>query len=511
MRGSGPVSPGAQPPRLGLSEITFGADLKSFRHTLNDPTTILFIDLGPNIERLKHIPLNWQARVMLVLSPESSEAGQSIVKELKKTKRFIPVWNQAEIELMRRFIHPYDDERAGDAAAPVPGQGVCTPVTLAGEIMLPGLHAITVDHRFEQFGGVPRFVFDHIPRQLRTKLAYALSDCSLSAIVNGRLCQLGELGSMLFHYSVYVPAHAIVGQARAALLAAQRHASPDPRLPHADPLPFELQDSSLRVATSFMKQIIFNRYRRNKLDEVAKFLDHCIDDRHLATIRGDIFEPFAQHVMSKQGTQAYYVQQLDDLNHPSPTAVHGRIGPVCLTKMTVSGDVLPMSSLANFANLGANQYGKPVKGNLETLDGVIASNTTLQFKVTNFRSVTAGDLYDAEKELKGLMPAGSQSAFRLRHFFCVPRDRFDTYTLTAVNFQPTSGKSLPTNVDYFVLLMESPDLAMERGPPGGLGPAQCACTSASQCKKICPCRLANPPVKCIPGVCGCKSGKCKNR
>ena len=99
---------------------------------------------------------------------------------------------------------------------------------------------------------------------------------------------------------------------------------------------------------------------------------------------------------------------------------------------------------------------------------------TLQYTVAISHSVVEGGLHDAEAQLRALAsgraaavaasaPAPAAAPpFRLHHYFGVPPDCFNSFSLKGKDFKRTPGKPLPLNVDYYVVMVEDPQFTAHR-------------------------------------------------
>jgi hypothetical protein len=254
---------------------------------------------------------------------------------------------------------------------------------------------------------------------------------------------------------------------------------------------------------------------------VVKFLDACIGHPALATIRGDMWQPYANHIMRQ--SPLLWRQKIDP-------ASNARVGAAVQHQFQVSAIAArPIQWVGDFQQLAAQQYGIPMPANWPTLDAVLEPNITLQWTVSAKHSVNEGGLHDACQQLQqkatalagsaaavaagvtaaaattigaaaagavtagaapaaiaaaataaaataAAVPAGSAAvgaaaagaaiaaaaSFQLEHHFGVPREQFNKYSLTLADFIAVAGKACPANVDYYVLLVEDPSAAKKR-------------------------------------------------
>ena len=269
--------------------------------------------------------------------------------------------------------------------------------------MAKDLTDAAIQETWEKYGGIARFAFNENPQSLIARLNTALTECSLSSILegaglSGRLDRLHGYSSMLLHYNVSYSAVAVAGAARQAVIQSQLNASAMDAstvdIAAFLPLPFQLENPPLRVSTQWMKRRIFEEYEKFKLGEIVKFLDDCMGKSKLAGVRGDMFEPYAHTIMSRNGTQSFWIQQLNPAG--------GRIGLMSQLLFSVSGARLKLGGGGGMtiANLAVNQYGDHVHTNEATHDAVRDPDTTIQFTTSATHSVVSGGLYDAEAALK---------------------------------------------------------------------------------------------------------------
>lgn len=525
LKGAAAPDHATPPPRLRLEDIAYAADLEPFMAQLDSPQAKLYIDVGAKGKLKIGLPISTADTVVALSAAAESDA---IVAWKNKgallVDRYLSNWSHAESERCRRLLRP-------DAAS---GEAVLQP--LAGEPLARGVNAALLTARYQRYGGIARALFVDTDAGLQQRLDAALNECTLDKIVElasaNALHQLvkGEFSSILFHYRVneQAPLDAAARQAIHHAAAAGPYV----------PLPFQLLDPSVQLATDEIKELLFQKHAAAGVHAVVKFLNACIGHPALATIRGDMWQPYANHIMRQ--SPLLWRQKIDP-----ETGV--RIGPAFQYQFRVSGLApLRIQRLADFQQLALQQYGIPMPANWPTLDAVLEPNISLQWTVSAKHSVNEGGLYDAYQQLQqkaaALAGGAAPAAFRLEHHFGVPQERFNQYSLTANDFEPVAGKPRPLNVDYFVLLVEDPSAAKKRkvrcesrpssrtmpvvshaltvaipvlplfrlflqaGAPASSA-GQCAC--GGKCIRGCPCKDGDQ--KCAQPGCTCSDTKCTKR
>jgi hypothetical protein len=485
MRGAGASSAGNAPP-LTLADISFAPVRPEalFRSDLADPTAHLLIDLG-----LAGAPAGSSivlpvcaANVVAVGSPSAcnSDYVKAWVSKMQALeRRYLPVAPLDVLEECRRLTCPTVAEEAADRALPAGHPRALLP----GEAYRGNFSKVEFDLRFARYGGIARSCFDTTNSELDDRLRDVLNNCSLKEIVkgtlDGKLDHLHRHSSMLLHYLVFDSDTLTAAQRQLVLLAeraklglitdaaasAAALAAPRPAA-----LPFCLLDTSLKFASRWMKDQLYEKYQAKRQLEVSEFLSDCLDNPALFRVRHDFFESHAHGIMRRGGVRLF-TQQLDPSNG-------GRIGAVTTKLFTVTGATHWITQLADFATLSENQYGRPSNDNWHTLDAVLAPDISLQYTTSNTHSVVEGGLHDAEAQLHALAdaraaaaaaaalaagaPAPAAAPFRLHHYFGVPPDRFNSFILRWADFTPTVGKPRPANVDYYVVMLEDPQVTAHR-------------------------------------------------
>lgn len=453
LRGAAAPDAATAPPRLRLDDITYASDLTPFMAQLDSRAAKLFIDVGAKGKLKIGLPIS-NADTVVALSPAAAESDAIVAWKNKGAllvDRYLSNWSQAESERCRRLLRP--DAAAGEAVLQL----------VAGEAMAGDISAALLTSRYQRYGGIARALFVDTDEGLQQRLDAALNECTLDKIVElasaNALHQLvkGEFSSILFHYRVNecAPLTAAARQAVHAAAAAQLAGAAGPRAP----LPFQLLEPSVQLATDEIKELVFQKHAVAGVHAVVKFLNACIGHPALSTIRGDMWQPYANHVMRQ--SPLLWRQKIDPLTG-------ARIGAAFQHQFHASALApLRIQQAVHFQQLAAQQYGIPMPANWPTLDAVLEPNITLQWTVSVKHSVNEGGLHDACQQLQqkaAAAAAGGAAAavFRLEHHFGVPNDRFNHYSLTAGDFEPVAGKPRPLNVDYFVLLVEDPSAVKKR-------------------------------------------------
>ena len=458
IRGSSGVSPA---PPVTMANITFAtaASAKAlFRSDLADPQAHLLIDLGDADSNMA-LPV-CAANVVAVASPAAHNTNR--VRKWATTmsglvSRYLPLPSREVLEECRRLTAPTREEAAADALLADGDPRKLLP----GEVYRGYSVIEAFNERAEWYGCILSSCFDMDDDELDDSLAEVLSSCSLNDIVkrttNGKLDGLHKYSSMLLHYRVFDSPPLTLADRKAVHLAqmAKRNmiggVAGTSGLPPT--LPFRLLSPPLQFASEWMKDRLYAKYESEHQQEVSEFVHDCLQNPALFSVGHDFFNSHA-HAIMRRGSIALYTHQLDPTNG-------GRIGVLTKTTFNVTGATLSINNLADFLQLTSNQYGRPVKSNWPALDAVLAPNITLQYTTSNSHTVVEGGLHDAELQLRTLA-AGHGGAFRLRHYFGVPPDRFNSFALRPADFTTTPGKPKPANVDYFVVMVEDPEVTSIR-------------------------------------------------
>src|SRR6185312_3785855 len=123
-----------------------------------------------------------------------------------------------------------------------------------------------------------------------------------------------------------------------------------------------------------IKELLFQKHAVAGVHVVVKFLNACIGHPALATIRGDMWQPYANHVM--RHSPLLWRQKIDPVTG-------ARVGAAVQQQFHVSAlSPLRIQRVADFQQLAAQQYGIPMPANWPTLDAVLEPNITLQWTVS---------------------------------------------------------------------------------------------------------------------------------
>jgi hypothetical protein len=356
-----------------------------------------------------------------------------------------------------------------------------------------------LNNRFDEFGGIPRSLFHLSQKELNDGLKQSLSETKLKDIVEkvslaDGLVRLEKTSSMLLHYDVFVspplqPAERkIVRDAIDAAEKADREKSPPPAWPANLPtqLPFELKrDAPIRIPTKFLQERMFEEHSKDRTDTIMEFIEDALGNPAVFQVRHQFFEQYADNILAKGGK--FTVQQLQDPRSGSA----GRIGDLMEFDLTVAGNPRGVRNAGELAQLAPNQYGKGTSWCQESWDAALDPDKTLQHTTGPKHTAVEGGIFDAEFELRAKFgaaasgpaatalararvaaaahgpigpavlkalnaAAGRTAGFRLKHYFCVPPDRFAEFKLNAADFKPTVNKPMPPNVDFFVLKVRDP-------------------------------------------------------
>ena len=470
IRGSGGIAPA---PPITPADITFATAANAetaFRLDLADPQAHLLIDLGgADAPAGSSVVLPvCAANVVAVASPAACNADPVrawATKMAGLVSRYLPVASRQVLEECRRLTSPTTEEAAADAhLADADPRKLLPGETYRGNSVIE-----VFNKRAERYGCILRSCFDTDDTELRDRLAQVFASCSLHDIVkgtaDGKLDRLHKFSSMLLHYRVFdsSPLTAVDRQAVHLAQMAQEDLISDVMTKAAalaairpPTLPFCLLSPPLQFASEWMKDQLYAKYQTEHQHEVSKFLHDCLENPALFSVRHDFFESHA-HAIMRRGGITLYTHQLDPTNG-------GRMGVLTRTTFNATGATLPINSLADFAHLAPDQYGRPVRSNWPTLDAVLEPNITLQYTTSDSHSVVEGGLHDAEFHLHTLATHTGRGggAFRLRHYFGVPPDRFNSFSLRPTDFTITPGKPKPANVDYFVVMVEDPEVTSVR-------------------------------------------------
>ncbi len=387
LRGADPGADG-KTPRLQMNDIIFSTNNSAavVLQATQSPHTKLYIDCG-EVTSNTFLP-TCQAFTVICLSPAASIATgveSWMHKSAYIVGRYLSNWSLTESRSCRLLIRPHT-------------QGVEVFLgQVAGEQEIEGasLDDATLCSRYHLIGGIARSLFDDAYDDIDGRVTHAISSVDLDSIISGaKKDELDELPrdrftSVIFHFRVN-ESPPLTQQVRTQLLATIRAAVAAGQRP--PPLPFQLLHPHLQIATDELKEKLFQAHRDARLSKMARFLADSADITSLATIRGDMWQPFANHIIKSQ--PRLQRQRLD------PVA-NARTGAVELHLFHVHAIApLPIHLLTDFQQLADQQYGIPLPSNWPTLDAVLAPNITLQWTVSASHSVNEGGLYDAFQQLR---------------------------------------------------------------------------------------------------------------
>jgi hypothetical protein len=474
--------------QLSMADITFfTAETAQQALQLAQAADVLLMDVAhgatvvPSVAHLKQ----YAAASPGTLQEKLVEVWQ---KANKLARRYFPASSLDECKAMRRLLCPTPVELHADAhSVDVKHRARGA---LALEVLASGRTAQDLTSRFEQLGGLPRQLFHKELAELDDKLEEALKETKLDDIIDKvnvqeGLTKLSKLSSMLLHYNVFVSPPLPDGQRQTvrdavdAAIIAKHNKQVVPAWPAGVPtqLPFKLLPEAIRIPTKWLEERMYDFHSQRSSDDISSFISHAIRNEAVFEVRHQFFEHHANRILSQGGSFA--LQQLQDPRPPMPGAAPlgaGRLGLVHKFNLVVAGSKRGIANAGELAQLTANQYGQSTAPNEPAWDAAVEPNITLQHTTSETHSIVAGGMYDAELELSAkagaaarlaggagpAMPKATDAAaartagFRLRHYFCVPPDRFAEFHLDAAHFTPTPLKPMPANVDFFVLSVRDP-------------------------------------------------------
>ena len=358
-----------------------------------------------------------QCSAFTIVVAEPYAKGQNILKGWKKYKywpsaRYLPCWNESELEVYRRVTRPSADEQKKDQ--------------LKGTCLLPAMSSETVAQRFALFGGIARVALARGSlSDLKAYLNGALGSCNLGTVTQYPGPDLERFpmdSSWIFHYKV-------------------------------NPDSFKLD--SIDFASKPILEQVWDRYS-------AKQVMHFIEATSWMSsvwngVRWNLFQLLAHEHLQKGGTFAAHKLLLVDSNNDQAQRVQDS-KPSTLTLPT-SSSVRSVADAAAITHLTAGEYGQLSKANFKTIDAVIRPNCLFQTTVSESHTVNIDELIAAVNALQ-LKPDEP-----VRFYFVVPPEQFATFQAGTFTASDTSSSltiaNVPDTIEYWVLQMIYPQAEPE--------------------------------------------------